>query len=118
MQRRPRVPFDPSGSCEIYRLLSCGQFVLALESTLLRLLDMGYIEAAGVHRYNRNLEDVVRGDSLLLVVHTKQGGPRDIMLPHPAKLCEALSGEMIGQGQHLSVKLPPSTTAIWKLTRD
>jgi hypothetical protein len=83
-----------------------------------RQLLAAILEAAGVHRYNSNLEDVVRGDSLLLVVHTKDGGPRNIMLPHPAKLCDALSGEMIGQGQHISVKLPPSTTAIWKLTRD
>jgi hypothetical protein len=74
------------------------------------------LSGVGVHRYDTNFEDVVRGDSRLLAIHTKNGGPRDIRLPRPAKVCDALTGEPIGQGDHISVKLSPSTTAIWKLT--
>jgi hypothetical protein len=71
--------------------------------------------AAGVHRYDSNFEDVVRGDSLLLVVHSKQGGPREIMLPRPASVSDALSGKFIGEGKRISITLPASTTAIWRL---
>jgi hypothetical protein len=83
-----------------------------------RQLLAAIMAAAGVHRYDSDFEDVVRGDSRLLVIHTKQGGARDIMLPRPGGLCDAVTGQPIGKGQHISVKLPPSTTAIWKLTRD
>ena len=74
--------------------------------------------AAGVHRYDTNLDDVVRGDSLLLVVHGKDGGSREILLSRPAVLSDALSGESIGKGKRISVKLPPSTTAIWRVKCD
>ena len=74
--------------------------------------------AAGVHRYDTNMDDVVRGDSLLLVVHSKDGGLREIVLPRPAVLSDALSGKSIGKGKRISVKLPPSTTAIWRVKYD
>ncbi len=83
-----------------------------------RQLLAAILGTAGVHRYDANLEDVVRGDSLLLIVHTKDGGPREIVLPRPARLSDALSGESVGSGKRISVKLPASTTAIWRLRYD
>jgi len=83
-----------------------------------RQLLAAILENAGVHRYDASFDDVVRGDSSLLVVHTKQGGPREIKLPTSGRLYDALTGEPIGRGKQISVTLPPSTTAIWKITSD
>jgi len=75
------------------------------------------IERAGVHRYDANPGDVVRADSWLLVVHTKSGGQREILLPSPWRVFDAFTNEMVGSGRRVSVTLPPTSTTIWKLDR-
>jgi hypothetical protein len=102
VQRRPRVPFDPSGSCEIYRLLSCGQFVLALESTLLRLLDMGYIEAAGVHRMHITAAGRAIGDAFL-------GGRT-----HKVKVADSLDIDPDAVEERASIEVRTLTTARYR----
>jgi hypothetical protein len=83
-----------------------------------RRLLAAILGAAGVHRYDANLEDVVRGDSLLLVVHGKDAGPREIVLSRPGVLSDAISGVPVGKGKRISVTLPAATTAIWKVKYD
>jgi hypothetical protein len=73
------------------------------------------VDRAGVHRYLCDGDDVVRADSQLLVVHTREGGPREIRLPRPARLRDAITGQPVGEGDRIRLALPPDSTSIWKM---
>ena len=57
------------------------------------------MDQAGVHRYLHRLDDVVRADSWLLAIHTDAGGPRTLHLPRPARVTDAITGELVGAGK-------------------
>jgi hypothetical protein len=72
---------------------------------------------AGVHAYSTNPRDVVRADSRYLVIHTKEGGSRVLRLPGSVTLGDALSGEKVGEGSRVPVRLPPDSTTVWDMVR-
>ncbi len=67
---------------------------------------------AGVHQYDDHLEDVVRADSRLLAIHTREGGPRTIHLLHRGTVTDALSGQVVGRAPGLVLTLPPTSTTL------
>jgi len=73
------------------------------------------MDEAGVHRYIKGHDEVVRADSWLMAIHTKGGGHRDVLLPQSATMSDAFTGHAVGSGNRVSVKLPPSSTAIWTI---
>lgn len=70
---------------------------------------------AGVHRYLDTTDDVVRADSHCLVIHTEQGGARNLRLPRECLVTDALTREEVGQGKALPIQLPPTSTTVLEL---
>jgi hypothetical protein len=95
-----------------------GRNVLCSMPSVPRELLGALLDRAGVHRYLRNPADVVRADSQLLVVHTRDGGQREIRLPRSVRLRDALSGQLVGQGTCIPLTLPPASTSIWKIEQE
>lgn len=72
-------------------------------------------DEAGVHRYV-DREDVILGaDSALIALHTKNGGPTLIHLPQPARVTDAVTGNLVGEGTTISVDLEPISTTILRV---
>lgn len=95
-----------------------GRHVLLSAPFAPRQMLAAIMDKARVHRYVRAHDDVVRADSWLMAIHTKAGGHREILLPQLATVCDAVTGRAIGTGNRVSVKLPPSSTAIWTIRRN
>lgn len=70
------------------------------------------LRAAGVHRYDVDTQDVLRADSRLIAIHTKEGGQRTLRLPASAVLKEAITGVKVGEGTTVPLKLEPNSTTI------
>ena len=70
------------------------------------------LDDAGVQRYTTSPEIIVRADSGLIALHSKDGGRCDLRLPRPATLSDALTGTPIGQGERVSLDLPPTSTTL------
>lgn len=70
------------------------------------------MRAAGVHQYDSNPADVVRADSRLVAIHTKEGGRRTIMVPRRSMVTDALTGDPVGRGAAANMLLPPDSTTV------
>jgi hypothetical protein len=70
---------------------------------------------AGVRRYTTSAEVVVRADSGLIALHTKVGGSCDLRLPRSATVVDALTGAAVGQGERITLDLPPTSTTLLRL---
>jgi hypothetical protein len=73
------------------------------------------LDEAGVQRYTTSPEIIVRADSGLVALHTKDGGRCDLRLPRAATVSDALTGAAIGQGERLTLDLPPTSTTLLRL---
>lgn len=73
------------------------------------------LDEAGVGRYTTSPEIIVRADSGLIALHTKDGGRCDLRLPRAATLVDALSGKGYGQGERITLDLPPVSTTLLRL---
>lgn len=80
----------------------------ALPAPLLTAL----FEESGVHRYVRDSAVLVQADSALLALHSATGGPCDVTLPAVERLLDALTGEVLGDGDHLRLDLPRHSTTL------
>ncbi|MHB8997468.1 MAG: beta-galactosidase [Armatimonadota bacterium] len=75
------------------------------------------LDEAGVHRYDSNLQDVLRADSHLLAIHTKEGGQRMLRLPSAGRVTDAVTGQKVGEAKALPLMLPQDSTTILRLSR-
>jgi hypothetical protein len=73
------------------------------------------LDEAGVQRYTVSPEVIVRADSGLIALHTRDGGRCDLRLPRPATVSDALTGAAVGQGEQISLDLPPTSTTLLRL---
>ncbi len=73
------------------------------------------MDEAGVCRYIDSPQVIVRADSGLVSLHTAAGGDYELRLPRSARVRDALTGEVIGTGQRMSVSLPSSSTTLLRL---
>jgi hypothetical protein len=74
-------------------------------------------DESAVWRYDTNPLDILRGDSRLLAIHTKEGGLRTLRLPQPNAVRDAITGLNFGQGTTLPLILEPNSTTILELER-
>lgn len=72
-------------------------------------------DEAGVHRYVARPDVLVQADTGLLVLHTATGGPCTVSLPRPERLLDAITGEAVGTGRQIELRLPAPAT--WLLER-
>jgi hypothetical protein len=70
------------------------------------------MDEAGVCRYVDSADVIVRADSGLVSLHTAVGGDCELRLPAPAMARNALTRERVGNGTHVRVSLPPSSTTL------
>lgn len=75
------------------------------------------LREAGVHRYDNDLQDVLRADSRYLAIHTKAGGQRTLTLPRSGAVTDAISGQAVGMGTAATLTLAPNSTTILELPR-
>ena len=90
--------------------------VLATVPTVPLAMLRALADEAGVHRYVEREDVLVGADSALISLHTKQGGPVTINLPHPARLTDAVTGEPVGEGSTIPLTLDPISTTILRVT--
>lgn len=91
--------------------------VLATVPTVPLPLLRALAEEAGVHRYVDREDVLVGADSSLISLHTKDGGPVTLHLPHPARVTNLRTGEEVGEGKDIPLTLEPMSTTILRYTR-
>lgn len=67
---------------------------------------------SGAHRYIDASGDVLRADSRYICIHTKDGGKRELRLPETETIRDAITGEMLGEGQTIQMNLAPNSTRL------
>ncbi len=72
-------------------------------------------DEAGVHRYVDRPDVLVGADSALVSLHTKTGGPVTLCLPRPHRVTDAVTGELVGEGQAIPLDLAPVSTTLLRL---
>ena len=86
--------------------------VPAVPLALLRAL----ADEAGVHRYVDREDVMLDADSALISLHTKNGGATVVHLPQPARVTDAVTGELVGEGKTVSLNLAPISTTILRVS--
>ena len=72
-------------------------------------------DEAGVHRYVARPDVLVQADAELLMLHTASGGLCTVSLPRPERLIDAITGNVVGTGRQIELRLPAPST--WLLER-
>ena len=83
----------------------------SLPASVLRAL----CDEARVHRYVDRSDVLVQADAGLLMLHTATGGPCVVSLPRPERLVDAMTGNLVGTGKRIELRLPAPAT--WLLQR-
>lgn len=73
------------------------------------------MDEAGVCRYVDSPDVIVRADSGLVSLHTAMGGEYELRLPRATTVRDALTGELIGNGQRVPISLAASSTTLFRL---
>ncbi len=91
--------------------------VLATVPTVPLALLRALADEAGVHRYVDREDVLVGADSALISLHTKDGGPVTLHLPHAARVIDLVTGKEVGEGRDIPLTLEPVSTTILRYTR-
>ncbi len=75
-------------------------------------------EEAGVHRYVDREDVLVDADSALLSLHSKVGGAVTLRLPYAARVADAATGKLIGEGTTIPLTLQPVSTTLLRTIRE
>lgn len=72
---------------------------------------------SGVTRYDDNLLDILRADSRFVAIHTREGGQRTLHLPGAYLVKDAISGQELGKGNTVPLKLGADSTTILQVEK-
>ena len=109
-----RRPETGEGLVAVSGQLGKRQLFTALASLPVPVL-RALCDEAGVHRYVTRPDVLVQADAELLMLHTANGGPCTVSLPRPERLIDAITGNVVGTGRQIELRLPAPAT--WLLER-